>query len=606
MQNLILECAIRASLIAICTAVVLHVVRVEAARARHIVWASVVVLMLVLPVWTAWGPRVVVRVLHAKTIAPSPTSADDISGQVRAEAFQTEMPEPTVEASFQSSFRSPSQDPHQKPNWTWRSGLAATYLLGLCALLIRLAVGTVRAHVLVRQAANREGRLTSNSCAVPVTVGWLNPTVILPERWRRWPQAQLNAVLTHEGEHARRRDPLVQWLALLNRALFWFHPLAWWLERRLSALAEEACDAAVLARGHDPFEYSEYLLELARVVQQTGARVNVLGMAMPGTFLPQRIRRIVEGVPTQRISRVRLACVAVGCAAVSTVFMVGGLGYAKAQTDGQSVTGSPSHDVATTVAAPKAIEPDSPHSPDSLNVRHKRPRVLLAQAQTSPPKPNPIPAQSTPSDGGSLSGTVEDPSGGRVPGSVITLRDQSGASIASATADAAGFYRLASIPPGHYKVEYAARGFATLTKGADIEAAKAMRIDAGLQIGQISESVVITAQKPASSTTTPAPEPVRIRGGGNVQIANLIKKVNPFYPAELKQQGVEGTVVIRAVISKDGVPFDPQVINPDEVDPRLAQAALDSVRQWRYRPAMLNAEPVEVLTTVTLEFRLAK
>jgi TonB family protein len=233
--------------------------------------------------------------------------------------------------------------------------------------------------------------------------------------------------------------------------------------------------------------------------------------------------------------------------------------------------------------------------------------MLLAQAQTSPAKPNPIPAQSTPSDGGSLSGTVEDPSGGRVPGSVITLRDQSGAIIASAAADPAGFYRLASIPPGHYKVEYAARGFATLTKWADIGAANAVRIDAQLSIGQMTSSVVITAQKPASTSASPPPpaaEPGRIRVGGNVQVANLIKRVNPFYPAELKQQGVEGSVVIRAVISKDGVPLDPQVVNADEVDPRFAQAALDSVRQWRYRPAMLNAEPVEVLTTVTVEFRL--
>ena len=54
----------------------------------------------------------------------------------------------------------------------------------------------------------------------------------------------------------------------LNRAVFWFHPLAWWLERRLSALSEEACDAAVLARGHDPFAYSEYLLGLARAMRR--------------------------------------------------------------------------------------------------------------------------------------------------------------------------------------------------------------------------------------------------------------------------------------------------------------------------------------------------
>ena len=70
---------------------------------------------------------------------------------------------------------------------------------------------------LLQRAALRDGRYISAACAAPVTVGWLHPTVILPEGWRQWSQAQLGAVLTHECEHARRRDPLVQWLALLNR-----------------------------------------------------------------------------------------------------------------------------------------------------------------------------------------------------------------------------------------------------------------------------------------------------------------------------------------------------------------------------------------------------
>ncbi len=271
MQNLILECAVRAFLIAICMGAVLSVLRVKAPRVRHAVWAGVVVLMLALPLWTAWGPRTAVRVLSpvtAPAVNRSIVSADAISGQAAA-------------------------PPVRGLTWTWQSWLAAIYLLGFCALMARLAIGTARAYMLVRGAANREGRPTSDSCAAPVTAGWLNPTVILPEHWRQWPQAQLRAVLTHEEEHARWRDPLVQWLALLNRAVFWFHPLAWWLERRLSALAEEACDAAVLARGHDPFQYSEYLLEIARAMRQAGARVSVIGMAMPGAFLPQRIRRIL-------------------------------------------------------------------------------------------------------------------------------------------------------------------------------------------------------------------------------------------------------------------------------------------------------------------------
>ena len=150
-------------------------------------------------------------------------------------------------------------------------------------------------------------------CAAPVTVGLFHPVVILPKHWRQWSKAQLGAILTHEGEHVRRRDSLVQWLALLNRALFWFHPAAWWLECTLSALAEEACDDAVLAHGHNPHEYSECLIEMARSVMQSGARVNVAGMAMPGSLLPKRIRKIIEDVPIPRISRARLTCVAVIC-----------------------------------------------------------------------------------------------------------------------------------------------------------------------------------------------------------------------------------------------------------------------------------------------------
>ena len=265
--------------------------------------------------------------------------------------------------------------PIQRPVRSWPACLVCIYLLGACILLVRLAVGTARAHMLVRRAANRGGRLTSDLCAAPVTVGWLTPTVILPECWQRWPQAQLDAVLTHEGEHARRRDPLVQWLALLNRALFWFHPLAWWLEFRLCALAEEACDAAVLARGHDPFEYSEYLLEIARSVLRTGVRVKVLGMAMPGSFLPQRIRRILEGRPAKPISRLRMACMVAACGALSAIFTVGAVD--------RRLPGTPVETVV--MAPPDLVKPAAADIP-AYHMRLKptaRP-VLLAQVQTAP------------------------------------------------------------------------------------------------------------------------------------------------------------------------------------------------------------------------------
>lgn len=310
-MQLILECAVRALLLAVCTGAALRLLRVKTARVRHGFWASVVELMLALPVWAAWGPRAVVRVPHP---APAPTVSHSAVPEALPEAVPAATPAPPVRSS----------------PFTWRNCLAGLYLLGLGALLARLATGTVRARMLVRRAARLDGRLTSDSCAVPVTVGWLHPVVILPKCWRQWPREQLDAVLAHEQEHTRRRDSLVQWLALLNRAVFWFHPLAWWLERRISALAEEACDATVIGRGHDPLQYSGYLLQIARVVQQSGARVRAVGMAIPGSSLPQRIRQMLEAGPAPRISGARLACVALACTAISMVFTAGAVGYTPA------------------------------------------------------------------------------------------------------------------------------------------------------------------------------------------------------------------------------------------------------------------------------------
>jgi beta-lactamase regulating signal transducer with metallopeptidase domain len=98
------------------------------------------------------------------------------------------------------------------------------------------------------QESRKSGAFVTNpQCAAPATIGWLRPTLLLPECRQSWPADKLETVLVHEREHVRRHDPLVQWLALLNRSILWFHPLAWWLERKLAAPAEEACDAAVLA-----------------------------------------------------------------------------------------------------------------------------------------------------------------------------------------------------------------------------------------------------------------------------------------------------------------------------------------------------------------------
>ena len=128
----------------------------------------------------------------------------------------------------------------------------------------------------------------------------------------------------------------MQWLALLNRCVFWFHPLAWWLERRLAALAEEACDTAVLAGGHAAHDYARYLIEMARSINEEGSRIRWAGaVAFADGKLPGRIRRIMEAPPVATVSRARsIASVAV-CSLMLAAFLACGLGRQSDRAPGQ-------------------------------------------------------------------------------------------------------------------------------------------------------------------------------------------------------------------------------------------------------------------------------
>ena len=305
-MTILFESAIRVTLIAAVVALVLFAMRIKTASARHTVWASVVVLMMLLPVWVAWGPK-----------APLPVLPPDRPPVIAL------LPPPLPAGPADATPR--TSPVRQDGGYVLPDAMTVIYFLGFGVLLLRLLIGTIRAN-----------RLTSASCVVPVTVGLLHPRIILPESSGKWPRAQLDAVLAHEGEHIRRRDPLFQWIALLNRAIFWFHPLAWWLERKLSGLAEEACDAAVLDRGYDPRAYSEYLLDLARSVRRAGTRVSAVGMAMPGIGLKHRIQRMLSGIPVPRISRPRMACTVAVCAGAAAILAAGTLVHAQQSTARQA------------------------------------------------------------------------------------------------------------------------------------------------------------------------------------------------------------------------------------------------------------------------------
>jgi protein TonB len=96
-----------------------------------------------------------------------------------------------------------------------------------------------------------------------------------------------------------------------------------------------------------------------------------------------------------------------------------------------------------------------------------------------------------------------------------------------------------------------------------------------------------------------APKKVNISAG--VAVGMLLQKTQPVYPPIAKAARVSGTVVIQATISKTGAIEGLKVVSGPAM---LQQAAIDAVRSWRYRPYLLNNEPVEVETTVNVIFTL--
>jgi protein TonB len=113
-------------------------------------------------------------------------------------------------------------------------------------------------------------------------------------------------------------------------------------------------------------------------------------------------------------------------------------------------------------------------------------------------------------------------------------------------------------------------------------------------IGSVLSSVSVAAPKMAA--------PTRVRVSSGVSTGLLVRKVPPVYPPLARQARIQGVVILQAQISKDGTIQNLQLVSGH---PMLAPAAIEAVKQWKYKPYLLNGEPVEVDTQVQVNFTLA-
>lgn len=206
---------------------------------------------------------------------------------------------------------------------------------------------------------------------------------------------------------------------------------------------------------------------------------------------------------------------------------------------------------------------------------------------------------------GRFSGTIFDPSGAAVPNATVIMTDARTHKIAMTTSDRRGKFLFSALEPGDYELEAVKRGFEDYKAQQILEAGKDAAQDLKLQIAPVTyeDEVVAEGTTKGLPPAEPGGKTMRVRVGGDLQAPKLINKVQPVYPEGAKAAGSQGTVILRAVISMDGVPLSLRVMN-DQIDPELARSAIESVSKWRYTPTLLNGQPIEVDTTVQVNFTL--
>jgi beta-lactamase regulating signal transducer with metallopeptidase domain len=298
--------SIKASLILLLAALVTWLLRGQSATLRHTVWAAALFGTLLLPLATATLPVLQVWTLPGSLWPSGDPAAVFLRSSPAYKAIPGEL--------YQSGSHPALRPTHGSSAWLplmlvliWLGGgvwVAARTALAHARVrsLLRRAtrIGTGRLPSIARELSPGERPVSlfeSSDISTPATVGVWLPAILLPTEARRWPPAETRAILAHELAHVHRWDCLTQAISRVACAVYWFNPLVWLADRRMSSERERACDDAALRAGAAPVDYAAMLLDLVRSVSSRSLAPGALPMV--GTSeLEARLRAILDpGLP---------------------------------------------------------------------------------------------------------------------------------------------------------------------------------------------------------------------------------------------------------------------------------------------------------------------
>ena len=318
MIAILADAFVKATVLLVLAAVVTVFLRRSPASLRHLVWTlacgGVLALPLasaLLPNWrlAAW-PRLDVPVaFDAEQLAPQASEQDPKPAPPVA---------PTAHATIPPTSAAGETEPVRwrlTPDWT--TLVVPVWLSGVGAVLILLAVGMARVMWLDRVTRPVEDEawlilvdelslelglthvrlLQATGPAMPMTWGIRRPAILLPAEADSWTAERRRDVLLHELAHVKRHDFLIQLVARIACAVYWFHPMVWLAATRLREERERACDDHVLRAGATPSAYASHLLEIARGLRAARATsLASVAMARPA----QLATRLIDVLDTRR------------------------------------------------------------------------------------------------------------------------------------------------------------------------------------------------------------------------------------------------------------------------------------------------------------------
>ncbi len=209
---------------------------------------------------------------------------------------------------------------------------------------------------------------------------------------------------------------------------------------------------------------------------------------------------------------------------------------------------------------------------------------------------------------GSISGTIVDPHGALVPRAHVTAINIYTGFRATIQSDSAGAYTTPPLPAGTYDVDATAPGLAGLrAMNIKVESGQTVGLNLKMIVGMEMQSLTVAAK---AQPPSPPPPPVASaqrpigpqRVSSGVMQGLILSQPQPIYPEDAKAQHIQGVVVLHARISKEGTIKDLQLIGGP---PALVVSAIDAVRQWKYKPFLVDGDPTEVDTVINVHYTLA-